>query len=232
MRFFFVLGFIASLALPASLASAMPACPTDAAIVSTNQFQISSQSFSTAAVCVQSGVSVAEDISTYGPSQMYIENAFVGVDVDAYSDATVHISGTSVGASIDAYTRSTINVYSGVSAETALAYSGGTLNLFGGAFTDVLGVFGGGTVNLHAATLSSHGFGNVSDLSGTVVGTYLDGSAFSIDFSNSSGLGSFNLFYVPEPSTALFLGLGLAALSRRSRRASRASSSRGPGPTA
>ncbi len=161
---------------------------------------------------------MTEDISTYGPSLMYIENAVVGVDVEAYSGATVHISGTSVGASIDAYGASAINVYSGVSAETAQAYSGGTVNLFGGAFTNRFVIYGGGTVNLYAATLSSHAFGNVSDLSGTVVGTYRDGSIFSLDFTNTTGLGSFQLLSIPAPSTALLLGLGLAELGRRSRR--------------
>jgi hypothetical protein len=199
-------------------AAAAPSCPPGATIVTTNQTILSATG--SAVKCVGSGVFVSEDIQGYGDSAIYT-SADVGVDVETYSNATIHVLGGHVGANIDSYTDSTIHIYDVDLVGNASAYSNSTLNVYGGDIGGKLILYTNGRINVFASSLSSYGFGEVADLSGTVSGIFEDGSAFSLDFSRVGGLATtLTLIQVPEPGSFSLLGFSIAgmALARRRRR--------------
>ena len=60
------------------------------------------------------------------------------------------------------------------------------------------------------------GEGPISELSGVLSGYLYSGEAFSNEFTRSAG-GTLQLNVIPEPTTALLLGLGLVGLGLKQR---------------
>jgi len=161
---------------PTSRARAIPSCPAGATLVTTNQTFVTPHSGTT---CVAAGVVVSIDIQAYSTATIFTA-ANVGVGVETYPTATIHILGGTIGADVDSY-GGTINLFDADVLGYVTSY-GGTINVWGGDIGNRLLQYHDGRINVFASGLSSHAFGDVWDATGTIVGTFDDGSAFAFDF--------------------------------------------------
>ena len=191
---------------PTSGAHAIPSCPAGATLVTTNQTFVTPHSGTT---CVAAGVVVSIDIQVYSTATIFTA-ANVGVDVETYQTATIHILGGTIGADVDSY-GGTINLFGGNVLGYVTSY-GGTINVWGGDIGNRLLLYDDGHINVFARSLSSHAFGDVWDATGTIEGTFDDGSAFAFDFTRF-GTEPLSLVYIPEPDTFALLGFAVGGLA-------------------
>lgn len=194
---------------------AIPSCPPGASVITTNQTIVAVHGSDVK--CVAAGVFVSEDVQAYTSSTVY-SSADVGVDIEAYSTATIHVLDGNVGANIDSYGDSTINIYDVELAGHTVSYTNSTVNLFGGSIGGKLILYHQSRINVFAASLSSHDFGEIADLTGTLVGTFADGAAFSIDFLQTGPDTTLSLIAIPEPDTFALLTFAIGCLGAVRRR--------------
>jgi hypothetical protein len=178
-----------------------------------------------------------EDLELGQPTTALVtDGAWVWTTYNVYQHSTGLMDGGHVEENFRAFDTATI-VLSGGEVGGVVAFSDSRAFVQGGTFAQGGGILArSGTITLIGSTFmvwdninswldgdsgTPHGLGSLEQPEGFIAGEFLDGSPFAFDFHIDQG-GEIILSstrFVPEPGTAVVVGLGLAVL-RRTKRAS------------
>ncbi len=160
---------------------------------------------------VESGGVVGNNFNAGRGSTVHVkEGGTVGYNFEAVG-ASVDISGGSVGSDFDAFSGSIININGGLIGTSFQAHSGSIVNLFGTEFL------------VDGVPVEGLAFGEpflLTQRSGVLRGLFADGAAFafSLTYGTNGGRSGFSpdalitLTVVPEPSSAMLVGVALLSL--------------------
>lgn len=148
---------------------------------------------------------------TYNSSVLNLSDGVIGSKLIAEESSVMNISGGTMS-DVSSNDSSTVNITGG---DINWLFAGEKVNIYSGNIGELYAGHGGEAniygLNLFATDVGgSYGYGYIT-------GNWVGGAAFNIDLSNELAYSRLNLYEIPEPTTAVLLGLGGLALLRKRR---------------
>jgi len=197
-----------------------PGAPTAIAFVPGGA--VSGLAASESSSVTMSGGTVEYDLFAFGTSTVTMSGGTVWDDVTAYDFSTIIMSGGVVNDTVNPRDLAHITMTGGTVLTWLYSEGSSTLTMSGGWVAEGLRALDSSTITIVGYDFAVNGvpvpYGDLTDPVGRLTGTLASGETIDNIFYQGDGDYTGTIRLVPEPSTGLLLGLGLAGLALFHRR--------------